>query len=105
MMNRHIIIGLLLSLFFGLGTLNAKGEVVDSLSADITESEWKDSVVVEFEGSKNTTSIEYASKQSSLCNVYDLRGRIVRKRVHWDVVRKELPSGVYIIAGKKVVIK
>ena len=95
----------LLFLFLGLGTLHAMGEVADTLSAEIIESDWNDSVVVEFKGDENPTSIEYTSKEVTLCNVYDLRGRMIRKGVLWNAARKELPSGVYLVNKRKIIIR
>ena len=38
-------------------------------------------------------------------DVYDLSGRLVLRQAAVDKLKKQLPAGVYIIAGKKVVVK
>ena len=53
----------------------------------------------------NTTiSIDKTTIDSNTVNVYDLHGRIVRRNVPISMLSKELPRGIYIIGGKKVVI-
>ena len=103
-MKRHITIGVLLFLFVGLGTLQARGEVVDTLSAEVTETDWEGGVIVSFTGD-TTTSVKQVENAHIFCNVYDLRGKIIRKSVQWDKVRKELPSGIYIVNRRKSVIR
>lgn len=92
-------------LFFGLGTLHAMGEVTDSLAADIVKTNWDGGLDVTFKGEKDTVSVVLSKKEDMFSNVYDLNGRMICKAVFWDVVRKELPSGVYFVNRRKVVIK
>ncbi len=105
MMNRHIIIGFQLFLFLGLGALHARGEVADTLSAEVTESDWESGIVVNFTGETETTSVVQTEKKTISCNVLDLHGRMICKNVCWNVARKELPSGLYIVNRRKVVIR
>ena len=52
-----------------------------------------------------TTSIENALKNTDTVNVYDIRGRMIRRDVPVNELRKVLRAGVYVINGHKVVIK
>ena len=44
------------------------------------------------------------SNDSKSVNVYDLNGRIVNKNIPISLLKKELPCGIYIIDGKKIII-
>ncbi len=52
-----------------------------------------------------TTSIQDVLKGQSSVDVYDLRGRLMRRDIPVKDLRKVLRTGVYIINGRKVVIK
>ena len=51
-----------------------------------------------------TTSIENALKNTDTVNVYDIRGRMIRRDVPVNELRKVLRAGVYVINGRKVAI-
>ncbi len=51
-----------------------------------------------------TTSIENALKNTDFVSVYDIRGRMIRRDVLVNELRKVLRAGVYVINGRKVAI-
>jgi uncharacterized repeat protein (TIGR02543 family) len=51
-----------------------------------------------------TTSIENALKNTDTVTVYDIRGRMIRRDVPVNELRKVLRAGVYVINGRKVAI-
>ena len=52
-----------------------------------------------------TTSIQDVLKNHESVDVYDLRGRLMRRNIPVAELRKVLRTGVYIINGRKVAIK
>ena len=50
------------------------------------------------------TKIRTTAIDSKKVNVYDLNGHILRRSIPISMLNKELPRGIYIIDGKKVVI-
>jgi hypothetical protein len=51
------------------------------------------------------TGLKTAAAASSLVNVYDLKGHLVKKQVNPKKAKTSLPAGIYIIGGEKVTIK
>jgi uncharacterized repeat protein (TIGR02543 family) len=50
------------------------------------------------------TKIRTTGIDSKKVNVYDLHGHILRRSIPVSMLNKELPRGIYIIDGKKLVI-
>jgi hypothetical protein len=51
------------------------------------------------------TGLKTAAAASSLVNVYDLKGHLVKKQVNPKKAKTSLPAGIYIIGGEKVTVK
>ena len=52
-----------------------------------------------------STGVDYLRQDKQLVDVYDIRGRLVRRNMNITDMRKSLPAGVYIVAGRKIVIR
>ena len=52
-----------------------------------------------------STAISTIPNDSKKVNVYNLNGHLIRKYTSASSLKKELPSGIYIVDGKKIVIR
>ena len=53
----------------------------------------------------DATGIKALQTADGLVDVYDMKGNVVRKQVSARSVKSELPAGVYIINGEKVIVR
>ena len=52
-----------------------------------------------------STDVVLLRQEKQLVDVYDIRGRLIRRNMSITDIKKHLPSGVYIVAGRKIVIR
>ena len=99
----------------GMKLLEAEGEAVGEASCVVTENGIcyvalhdvegvSNEVTIGLNTLKSTTDID-AVVAESLVDVYTLQGIRVRSRIPVQHIMRELPRGIYIVGGKKVLVK
>ncbi len=99
----------------GMKLIDAEGEEVSETSCLVSENgicyvalhdvkDAADEMSIELKALKSATNIE-AVATGSLVDVYNLQGVCIYSRVSMQTIMQELPRGIYIIRGKKFVIR
>ena len=104
-MNRILYLGWVLA---GLGwTAQVKADTTDSLTVVVEETEWEGNLKVTLPPITVASAIGTLTvdKDRNEVSVYDMKGQQPLRGIPKGEVPKDLPKGIYIVNGHKVIVK
>ena len=78
-------------------------EKADTLSADVSETDWKDSTAIGFVVDQPAGICDVSVE--ALVTVCSLSGRVVARDAKWGELWRKLPKGIYLIGRKKYLLR